>query len=1007
MRIFNSLEEKEFELPPKFSSAERKQFFAISKSIEEVLQKLGTPTNKVFFLVTMGYFKATRKFFARQCVKADIEFVARQLEINLQEIHIKNYSKVTYLRHQKLILSHFGYSEFNQTAKNFAITEIKTLVQVQYRPKVILLELIEVLIRKRISLPSYNILANLIVTILHQHQQMLSETVSKSLDKNQCLKLDKLLEKDLDDDGNAGKFYQITSLKNTSQSTKTVKTKSNLNDLNVLQPLYLEFGPLIARLNLSSESIRYYAHLVIKAQIPQISRRSSAMRYLCLISFIAYQTFKLNDTLIDVLLNSVQNVVNVAQKQQKETYFKERDQRSQSFSEQMEQLQLKIQTTLSTIKNIVSDNDLNNNQKIALIDSTLAIEQAKFESKPSKTKIHNEQDYFEVLETHALKLQRRISDIVRHIKFDQNSSNSSLFKALRHYQSCAGNIDKTAPSEFLKTQEIEALTTSDSKFSISLYKILLFIKTAKAIKSGALNLLYSEKYRSLDDYLIPKADWTLHRAAYLEQAKLTAFSDCQITLQALELELDKQYQQVNQNFKTGSNPYLTLRTNGTVHVKTPKQEEIECKPLGSFFPNRKYVSMLEMLATVNRVTNFLDEFEHWQVKYQREKPAPKVFFAGIIGYGCDIGHRKLAQISKQLSENELENTTNWYFSLQNIQNANDRILQFISQMNFPIEHHESLHTSSDGQKVEVNVDSLNANYSFKYFGKNKGVSVITFIDSRGLMWYSTVINSAEREAAYVIDGLMHNTVIKSDIHSTDTHGYSEVIFGATHLLGFQFAPRIKGLSKQKLYAFKSRKHYEELEYTLLPNQKINVSLIENQWDEILRFIATIQLKVTTASQLFKRLNSYSNQHLLYRALKEFGKISKSLFILKYRDNCEFRQSIESQLNIVENSNKFSKAISFGHNQEFIQGEKEDQEIAESCRRLIKNAIVCWNYLYLSQQLEREKNDERKAQLLEAIQHGSVMTWAHFNLHGEFDFSDEKMLDSVGLSFPKKSHPKTT
>jgi len=74
--------------------------------------------------------------------------------------------------------------------------------------------------------------------------------------------------------------------------------------------------------------------------------------------------------------------------------------------------------------------------------------------------------------------------------------------------------------------------------------------------------------------------------------------------------------------------------------------------------------------------------------------------------------------------------------------------------------------------------------------KDKGVSVVTFIDMRDLMWYSTVISSAEREAAYVIDGLMHNDVIKSDLHSTDTHGYSEFIFGSTHLLSFEFAPLI-------------------------------------------------------------------------------------------------------------------------------------------------------------------------------------------------------------------------
>jgi Tn3 transposase DDE domain len=51
---------------------------------------------------------------------------------------------------------------------------------------------------------------------------------------------------------------------------------------------------------------------------------------------------------------------------------------------------------------------------------------------------------------------------------------------------------------------------------------------------------------------------------------------------------------------------------------------------------------------------------------------------------------------------------------------------------------DQLHTSSDGQKFEVRVDSLNANYSFKYFGKDQGVAAYTFRDERDLLWYSTV-----------------------------------------------------------------------------------------------------------------------------------------------------------------------------------------------------------------------------------------------------------------------------
>jgi hypothetical protein len=144
---------------------------------------------------------------------------------------------------------------------------------------------------------------------------------------------------------------------------------------------------------------------------------------------------------------------------------------------------------------------------------------------------------------------------------------------------------------------------------------------------------------------------------------------------------------------------------------------------------------------------------------------------------------------------------------------------------------------------------------------------------------------------------------------------------------------------------------------------------------------------------------------LYQALKEFGKIPKTRFILKYIDDPVFRQAIEKQLNKVEGSNKFSKAVSFGHNHEFIQSEKEDQEITEGCRRLIKNVIICWNYLFLSRLLEKEPDEARKAGLIEAIRNGSVETWRHFNLHGEFDFSDDRMIDSLGLTVPKNPPPK--
>ena len=108
------------------------------------------------------------------------------------------------------------------------------------------------------------------------------------------------------------------------------------------------------------------------------------------------------------------------------------------------------------------------------------------------------------------------------------------------------------------------------------------------------------------------------------------------------------------------------------------------------------------------------------------------------------------------------------------------------------------HTSSDGQKYSLasNIDSTNAGYSNKYFGARKGVIAYTFIDESHRLFHSQVINVSERESGYVIDGLLHNETVKSTLHSGDSHAYTEIVFGLTDILGFNFGPRIKNFKDQ-------------------------------------------------------------------------------------------------------------------------------------------------------------------------------------------------------------------
>ena len=381
--------------------------------------------------------------------------------------------------------------------------------------------------------------------------------------------------------------------------------------------------------------------------------------------------------------------------------------------------------------------------------------------------------------------------------------------------------------------------------------------------------------------------------------------------------------------------------------------------------------------------------------------------AAIVGTGCHFSPHKFSKLCDAVSNSSLTTALNNYLSVRGARLACDSIEQFVEKM--PLSsiylENDKVHTSSDGQKYPVSGDSLNANFSFKYGGKDRVLSAYTFIDSRNIFFHSTVISGAEREAHYMIDGVLRNEVVKSDLHTTDTHGFTEMVSGAAHLLNITFAPRIKNLHRQQLYSIRGRKTYSHANYELLPDKKINKNIIKENWREILRAMVSIKLGEATASHVFKRLNSYSaSNNPLYAALKEFGRIIKSHYILRYVDSLELRQAVQKQLNKGESGNKLDRALAIGR-AEYVQTTREEQEVVETSKRLIKNAIVCWNYMYLTQTLMSLKTKDDRRAFVEKIRRSSTVAWEHIIIHGAFDFSESKLKDSLGFDFNKMLDPK--
>ncbi|MEW6558175.1 MAG: Tn3 family transposase [Elusimicrobiota bacterium] len=1017
IQILSKANIKAFDAPPKFDSIERNKFFRLPEWAKEFVDSKTTITTKVGFIMQLAYFKSTKKIFNPRnfFYEDDIKLIAKRFDIPLEEIKIQDFSDRAYNINKKLILEKYGFLPFDEKTRALLKEEAAYLASKHLKLEFMFISLVDFLKRKKIEIPSYHAISEIITEALIDYEKNLSEVIENNITDEQKGALEELFgipEKRYkkEQDNLEIKRYKLTWLKKSYQSLREHKIKQNIYDLDYLKSLFFHLQPLIESLNLSPEVIKYYAYIVIKSQASQIYRRNEK-KVLFLIAFIIHRFYEIQDTLMETLLQSVQSALTKTTNTHKEKFYEFRKTKSKAIGEISEFSKLS-QKAFEAMEIILNSPDLSSDAKVDAIKKVIGqVKNTKYKELPEKINslenfsknISKNGDYYDVLEAQSLKLQRKVSEIVKSIEFDGKTSKKHLIEAIDYYKKTDKLRGNKVPLNFLDIEEEDLIFDVNGKFRISLYKALLFIKISDAIKSGNLNLNYSYKYLSFDNYLLPEDHWEANKDLILERAGLSKLCSFEKIKPHLEKEVKTLYEKVNHNIFTGKNKYIKFDSKGNMkNIITPKIDKEYTYKTSRLFSKVKFVSLLEILSTVNDVTNFLDPVKHWMIKDVRKNPELKNIIAGIIGYGCNIGANKIAEISRDINKDELYNTINWYFSIDNLELANNKIIEFVERLNLInlFKNPEGLiHTSSDGQKYNIAVESLNASYSYKYFGKGKGLSVYSFIDETHRLFYSTVINNSEKEATYVIDGLMHNDVIESEIHSTDSDGYSEIIFGLTHLLGISFAPRIKNLKDQHLYSFQKASELKRLAYKIRSQKKINTKIIEKNWDNILRFVATIKLKHTTASQLLHRLNSYSKQHPLYQALREFGRIIKTIFLLNYIDDVKLRQAIEKQLNKSENINKFANAVFHGNNQEFQQDTKEEQIIAENCKRLIENSIICWNYLYLSQRILEAKSKKQKQNIINTLKNGSIVVWQHVNLQGEYDFSEKTLKKSIKFNIP--------
>ena len=361
MKILNSVESESFDKPPKLNSTERKKYLSFPKEILEYAIKIRSATNKMCFLLSFGYFRFSGKFYSSvDFLDNDISFLMEKDFFQEAEVDLKEYSRSVRSRHEQFILNYFGVSRFDQHL-DYVANEITVMVNNQLKPKLIFYRCLDLLLQRKVELPSYSRLSILILEILNQYKTDLSALIQNTLSEEIKALLDELF---VQEEGSKTSRYRLTLLKKISQSSKPTKVKERIEDLNFISDLYSKVEPILEATGLRHEGIKYFAGSVLKSQIFQLNQRSSEDRYVHVICFIAHQYFRLQDNLVDVLLSVVRTFQNSVQREYKDICFDQRKNQTKSISTFLDTLDKDVFALINQIRSVSLDDYISDSEKV-------------------------------------------------------------------------------------------------------------------------------------------------------------------------------------------------------------------------------------------------------------------------------------------------------------------------------------------------------------------------------------------------------------------------------------------------------------------------------------------------------------------------------------------------------------------------------------------------------------------------------------------------------------------
>jgi len=519
------------------------------------------------------------------------------------------------------------------------------------------------------------------------------------------------------------------------------------------------------------------------------------------------------------------------------------------------------------------------------------------------------------------------------------------------------------------------------------YEVAVMIALRERLRSGDIWVEGSRAFRAFDDFLLPRDAYETRRNA--DELGLGVFDRFEDWRDDKAKRLEARLGEVDALTAAGELPEASLTEEGLSisPIRAAENEAVDAvaRRLYAMLPRLR---ITELFAEVHGWTSFADRFVHLRAGAPPDDP--RALMTAVLADATNLGLTRMARSTGAFSHSRLLWIAEWHVRDETYHAALACLSDAIHAQPLTKVWGDGGTASSDGQFFRAGGHGeARADHNAKY-GSEPGVKFYTHVSDRYAPFHSKVIAANASEAAHVLDGLMHHeSSIDIREHYTDTAGAIDHVFGLCCLLGFRFAPRIRDLADRRLYIVGARTACRALDPLI--GGTIDFRVIAENWDELLRLAASIKAGTAAPSAILRRLAAYPRQNALAKALKEIGRLERTLFMLDWISDPALRRRTSAGLNKGEARNALARAVFFHRLGEIRDRTFENQRYRASGLNLAVAAIILWNTVYLGRAVEELR---RRGEIIhdELLAHVAPLGWEHIAFNGDYVWPAEPLGD---------------